>query len=294
MSSYNNQKHQKAIFALILLFAFSTLGFLYQLKKNSIKLKELEKSHSEVNELINQKSFLLELIEADNFIVMDGNYSKALEKYKQLPETEIFSELISERIIKLDEIFSKKNSDKSTENTYDFMIEKYHNQLKELEQKTDSIILYKELEIQRLNEKISSLSNELISKNSDQKKNQNVQVISFKNSNGKTIHYLGEISNNKANGGGVGIWNTGSIYRGEWKNNMRQGKGTYEWNDGQKYIGEYNEDKREGEGTYYWPSGERYEGEWKDDKRNGYGILYDIDGNIRFEGGWKDDKPVTK
>jgi hypothetical protein len=121
-----------------------------------------------------------------------------------------------------------------------------------------------------------------------------VKVISFAGSKGATVHYLGEVSNGKANGGGIGIWTTGSVYRGEWRNNVRNGKGSFTWADGERYEGNYIDGRREGEGIYYWPSGERYEGQWSNDQRNGQGTLFDLDGNVRYKGIWKDDKPVVK
>ena len=117
-----------------------------------------------------------------------------------------------------------------------------------------------------------------------------VKVITFKNSSGNLIHYLGETEGDKANGNGVGIWNTGSIYRGEWRHNKRHGVGEFTWSDGQKYSGDFIEDIRTGSGIYYWPSGERYEGQFLNNKRHGDGIFYDPDGNVKFNGEWKNDK----
>lgn len=117
-----------------------------------------------------------------------------------------------------------------------------------------------------------------------------VKVITFKNGSGNLIHYLGETEGDKAKGNGVGIWNTGSIYRGEWLNNKRHGKGEFTWSDGQKYSGDFIDDIRTGNGIYYWPSGERYEGEFLNNKRHGNGIFYDPDGNVKFNGEWKNDK----
>lgn len=119
-----------------------------------------------------------------------------------------------------------------------------------------------------------------------------VKVISFKNNNGNLIHYLGETQNKAANGNGVGIWSTGSIYRGEWSNNLRHGTGEFSWSDGQQYKGDFVQDIRTGNGTYYWPSGEKYEGEFVNNKRHGNGVFYDPDGNVKFDGEWKNDKYV--
>jgi hypothetical protein len=119
-----------------------------------------------------------------------------------------------------------------------------------------------------------------------------IKVITFMSSKGKKVHYLGEVVNEKAEGGGIGIWSTGGMYQGDWENNQRYGEGRYEWSNEHVYVGEFKNDVREGEGIYYWPSGERYEGEWIADKRSGLGTLYDKNGNIQYEGKWKNDKVV--
>ncbi|MEN1783791.1 MAG: hypothetical protein AAGF77_01520, partial [Bacteroidota bacterium] len=47
--------------------------------------------------------------------------------------------------------------------------------------------------------------------------------LTFTNSKGSKLHYVGEIKNGKANGYGVALLNTGSRYVGEWKDNQRFG-----------------------------------------------------------------------
>jgi hypothetical protein len=136
-----------------------------------------------------------------------------------------------------------------------------------------------------------TLSAELDRVRNDLRKHERVKVLSFPGQKGATVHYLGEVANGQANGGGIGIWTTGSVYRGEWKNNLRHGEGSFQWADGEKYIGAYVNGKREGMGVYLWPSGDKYDGEWKNDRRNGQGTLYDLDGRIVFSGLWVDDQP---
>lgn len=140
-------------------------------------------------------------------------------------------------------------------------------------------------------DKIDSLKNLISAKNAELKRKEKVQVLTFSNANGNTIHYLGEIKNGKANGGGVGIWDTGSIYKGDWKNNLRHGEGVFEWTDGQKYEGDFKNDIRTGEGKYFWPNGEKYVGEFENNQINGQGKLIDPNGNIEYKGEWKNGKP---
>lgn len=120
------------------------------------------------------------------------------------------------------------------------------------------------------------------------------QYLTFTNTKGSQMHYVGQVKNDMANGFGVALLNTGSRYQGEWHNNQRHGEGSFYWADGEYYIGNYANDKRNGLGTYYWPNGEKYVGQWKDDKRNGAGTFYGKDGAIVTEGVWTDDKLEKK
>lgn len=116
----------------------------------------------------------------------------------------------------------------------------------------------------------------------------------YKKTKGMYVNYVGQLKNGAAEGNGVGIYASGSVYRGQWKNGLRHGEGIFEWADGEKYEGDYEEDARHGYGTYYWSNGLRYEGQWKNDKREGTGTLYDKNNKIVAEGAWKNDKVVKK
>jgi hypothetical protein len=118
---------------------------------------------------------------------------------------------------------------------------------------------------------------------------QNRNLITFRSVNGNKVHYIGDIENDRANGYGIGIWDTGGVYKGEWVNNQRWGKGRYDWADGEWYVGEFKSDMRNGTGTYYFKNGERYEGQWKDNKRHGQGVVYDKNNVVLNEGVWTND-----
>lgn len=120
------------------------------------------------------------------------------------------------------------------------------------------------------------------------------EYLNFKSQKGAQMHYVGQVKNNKANGYGVALLDTGSRYEGEWRDNQRHGEGAFYWADGEYYNGSYRNDQRNGLGTYYWPNGEKYVGQWKDDKRNGKGVFYGEDGEVLTSGIWKDDKLVTE
>jgi hypothetical protein len=159
-------------------------------------------------------------------------------------------------------------------------------------QKMDSLIKIFKKDTNNLNQEIYLL-NALVEKYKQQNQIKNkIQVLSFVSSKGHKVSYIGEVLDGKANGGGEGVWSTGSIYKGDWKNNLRHGKGKFEWIDGQVYEGDFKMGKKTGFGIYKWPSGERYEGYWNDDKRNGNGKLFDRDGNLKYDGMWEDDKPL--
>lgn len=128
---------------------------------------------------------------------------------------------------------------------------------------------------------------------SQKEEKSNSEYLTFKSSKDHELHYVGEISDGKANGNGTAIFDTGSRYKGEWKNNLRDGQGVFYWNDGQYYEGQYKNDLRTGTGSYFWPNGEKYIGEWKKDKRHGEGTFYHKNGKI-VKGVWKKDKLVKE
>lgn len=169
--------------------------------------------------------------------------------------------------------------------------EKKNKEYLQLSQLVDSLTQANKVIQSNARRDFEALSAELDKLRNDLRKQERVKVISFPGQKGATVHYLGEVANGQANGGGIGIWTTGSVYRGDWRNNLRHGQGNFQWADGEKYIGAYVNGKREGMGVYLWPSGDKYDGEWKNDRRNGQGTLYDLDGRIVFSGLWVDDQP---
>jgi hypothetical protein len=114
--------------------------------------------------------------------------------------------------------------------------------------------------------------------------------LDFETAKGVDVHYFGEISNGMANGFGIGVFGSKSIYEGEWQNNLRHGTGKYVWANGDIYEGTFNEGKREGEGTYAFASGEKYVGQWQNDVREGKGIVYSPEGKVMLDGMWQNDK----
>lgn len=153
----------------------------------------------------------------------------------------------------------------------------------EFAEKTDS--LYKSMK-----GRIDNLQKELNKKDEKLANSSYIRRLTFYNTKGTSIKYFGEVANGRANGEGIGIHSTGSIYDGEWRNNQKHGKGTYKWIEGEVYEGEFKNDKISGTGTYYWVNGDKYVGEWDNNQRNGEGTLYNKDNKIVFKGIWKNDE----
>lgn len=254
---------------------------------------QLEEIQMQIEDLKKEKETLLNIIKLDEILISKENTEEALRKYEAI-SSEAGSELnkaLSLRIKYSKEVLASNNDDEISKINLRTQLanvlsenDSITNQLDSLK---GSLIVNQTLQsksFDSLSQKLEQVTKELARKDAK-------QVISFVNENGNLIHYLGEVKDGKANGGGIGIWNTGSIYKGQWKNNMRHGTGEFKWVDGQIYEGEFANDIRSGEGIYYWPSGEKYKGEFAENKMNGQGILYDPDGNKKYEGEWKNDKP---
>lgn len=258
-------------------------------------LNQPEKSDSEAQTL-NEKLVIIESLvrifnEVDAKWLETYNTELAIQMLNEIPESLYieFSSAIEAKKGVFTKWINAQNASNDGE-SQSFWLTKLQNTQKSLDS-----LKKKNLKVQdSLLTQITDLKEKIIVANSQQKSKNAIQVISFKGNKGVQIHYLGEVVDGKANGNGVGIWTSGSVYRGAWKNNLRHGQGTFEWADGEKYVGSYIDGKRQGMGTYYWPNGERYEGEWSDDRRFGKGKLFDPDGNIKFDGDWKDDKPLKK
>ncbi|MEX1191543.1 MAG: hypothetical protein WEA99_06175 [Brumimicrobium sp.] len=277
----------------ILSIAIVISVFSWSSKKNTELKSEVAQSTSKQDslELEIEKFKTLQL--ADDYY-FKGEYNQAKTSYKSILNSYDLNKPQSNRIQdKLDRINEIKFSNENVSDemrAFQVTLEKRNYSIDSLITQMDSLETETNKKLEEKSEKIKNLNNKNKDLNKKLAEKENVQVISFNNEQGDFIHYLGEVNDKKANGGGIGIWKTGSIYKGSWKDNQRHGKGMFEWSDGHIYEGEFINDKREGEGTYRWPSGEKYEGEWRNGKRNGEGTLYDRDGNVQYEGQWKDDK----
>lgn len=240
------------------------------------------------------KMLLLQLFEVDEKVIFEGNYTEALQEYKTIYDniSDFAKPQVSGRIEKIQELIQNLEGQNQENVNKDLLLAQNRKKLIELSKELEETREKQGEELAKTKEQLRNTREELDKKERQLNRKERIQVLSFNGQKGAKIHYLGEVVEGKAQGGGMGIWTTGSIYRGEWKDNKRHGKGTFEWADGEKYEGDYNNDIREGTGTYYWPSGERYEGGWANNMRQGEGKLYDKDGNISYSGLWDKDKPA--
>lgn len=287
-------------FRVYFIFSTITLLFLGALVYWSIPddkdLKStLRGKDAEIEDLESSIEFLKWINKIDERLIVSGDYEEAIEEYQALQnkaDNEQIIEMLSVRTQHADSLkqYFKKNKGQSQRK--DYLISKKEEEITVLTKKTDSLNLESEKMREAYKDTLADLKHTLSRKEEKLNQKEKVKVLQFESSNNQKVHYLGEVENGKANGGGVGIWSTGSLYKGDWKDNRRHGKGTIESQNGERYEGNWIDGKREGEGKYYWPSGEKYEGEWKDNKRHGKGILYDRDNNVQYEGMWKNDKPV--
>ncbi len=258
---------------------------------------EIGVQKARVDSLNAELLWLKQLTGVDNNFI-SGEYVVAKTEYQRilngLPSNHPLQASVELRLARISSIENASNSDATIKDVESMQLAlKQRDEIIELLNNTlDSLNTEHTNERNQLSLQIKEQETELTQRLNEIHRKEKIQVISFKSQKGKLIHYLGEVKDGKANGGGVGIWSTGSIYKGEWKENLRHGQGKYQWADGDVYEGSYVNDMREGEGVYHWTSGEHYDGEWSGDKRNGYGKLFDKDKNLTYEGQWRNDKIV--
>jgi len=293
-----NKVTRKILLAILGSYLIISLVWIFRLQGELRDLNEKHAEHQSSDQLLidnySQEIKTLEaFMESDNEF-FDGNYQKALELYESLGKSFNISDQ-QERLLQLrTERLRELTSTDDTTNAFMFFQQKQLENMQmekgKLENQLDSLSNSLKIKEQELKEKVKNLEKAVADKDKKLEQKDKLQVISFKNDKGNLIHYLGEVKNGKAEGNGIGIWETGGIYKGNWKNNQRHGEGTYTWKDGHIYEGTFVNDIREGEGIYYWTSGEKYVGAWRNNQRHGQGILYDKDNNVKIEGIWENDK----
>ncbi|MEP2279746.1 hypothetical protein [Maribacter sp.] len=262
-----------------LLAIISVLALYFGVKSNTLqnKIGESSKVKEELDVLVTGNK---ELIAIDS-VLMEGDYNKAIEYYNTtLQNHEELNTVIPLRIA-----LAQKLMQNNTVNTTEKGTDK-------IALDSTAIVPVSKSEIRSIDSLNFALEKARVQISNMRKQLNNKsfgEYLSFTSKKGTALHYVGQVKNNKANGIGIAVLETGSRYEGEWKNNLREGNGTFYWADGQYYIGSYKNDMRNGEGTYFWPNGEKYKGQWKDDMRNGKGIFHKKEGSV-ISGIWENDK----
>jgi hypothetical protein len=268
---------------------FLTVGGLIVFGTINVKQSKLLKSQQAlITKMKQQVLAQKELLEVDTLLI-EGRYQDALERYSNHDTGTIedgqfgvgLRMAIAQKLLKYEDDLSNKALTVSNEidsvslNTKDASDKNKVDQLDSL----NFVLSKTKMQLAKLKRQLQHKSFG--------------EYLTFTNSRGSQVHYVGQVKDGKASGYGVAILNTGSRYVGEWKDNIRQGEGTFYWKDGEYYEGHYEGDKRNGQGTYYWPNGEKYVGQWKDDRRSGKGAFFAKDGKLMTQGVWEDDKMIT-
>lgn len=293
-SSKKRKNIYKVLFFIILAgFVGVSVMFITSKNKNTKPSDEILEIKQGLKDINQNNQTLLAILAADDLLISRTNPQKALEQYQAIYDDAEgqLQNSISSRIKYTQEIINSEEDDEITKINLRSQLANQQDEIDSITRYVDSLKRSELVQNTLRTKQIDSLQQKLAQQEKELARKEAKQVISFTNENGNLIHYLGEVKSGKANGGGIGIWNTGSIYKGEWKDNMRHGKGEFKWADGQVYEGEFKNDIRSGKGTYYWPSGEKYVGEFANNRMNGKGTLFDPDGNKEYEGEWENDKP---
>ncbi|WP_423999948.1 MORN repeat-containing protein [Maribacter sp. IgM3_T14_3] len=262
-----------------LLAIISVLAIYFGIKSSTLQneIGESSKTKKELDVLVTGNK---ELVAIDS-VLMRGDYDKAIESYTTtLQNHEELNTVIPLRIALV-----QKLMENNIANTSNKGIEK-------ISVDSTAIATVSESETRSIDSLNFALEKARVQLSNMRKQLNNKsfgEYLSFTSKKGTALHYVGQVKNNKANGAGIAVLETGSRYEGEWKDNLREGNGTFYWPDGEYYIGSYKDDMRNGEGTYFWPNGEKYKGQWKNDKRNGKGIFHKKEGSV-ISGIWENDK----
>ena len=105
-------------------------------------------------------------------------------------------------------------------------------------------------------------------------------------------HYIGEVSNGRANGFGLRNFNdfqNHGIYVGMWENGYRQGPGIFYFKSGELYIGDWVQGKITGDGIMHYNNKDDYYGYFKDGVRSGlHGVMIYSNGDM-YSGEWENN-----
>lgn len=281
-----NRAKNIGMILLVVMLVIATYSFF---KITNLK-KQLKTSENKVSGMFKKATEYDELLRIDSLLIK-GEYDSAINAYtSQLSDKDI--EEASGIRLRID--IAKKLSNLKRNRQFSELDSTEKDSLDSIQNIRLSSIPREIKQYDSLNFVLEKTKVELVSVKRQLKRKSFGEYITFTNKKGSQFHYVGQVKNNKANGFGIALLNTGSRYEGEWKDNQRHGEGNFYWADGEHYSGAYLYDQRNGYGTYYWPNGEKYSGQWKEDKRNGEGVFYGEDNEVVTQGIWKDDKLVEE
>lgn len=286
--------HKHLVWLLLFILIIGIVVYLF------LQNRSLSNNYYQLEKELKNKTEIYKKIAAANYLLLSGNFEESKKLYEEIAEInkdyewlnlihffstdrnalELDREKLSNEKISLFDKLKKSQSELKqhlyTLNIYAQIVDSLNNKIQHLQEEQEHL--------SKLNQKLEADFNKLKS---------SYGKIDFLNANKVKVHYFGELNEGKANGYGMGIFDSKGIYDGEWKDNTRNGKGKYLWSNGDIYEGNYKNDKRNGFGIYYFASGEKYEGNWENDLRNGKGKFYDKEGKVILEGIWINDK-LTK
>jgi hypothetical protein len=282
-------KNQLLLLSTLLLFLIAIGLFIFSNKEKLALQKEntaLQDSLKNAETILKSNEFIFNY-EFDSALLALESIDNNPFKQKSLIFLKTFS-AIKDSLYSLETLLGQSNSNFSKQ------LKKYFNSEKQVQflehfadslslnkKQISSLLLHKEIEINLLTDSIRKLEN-------------SIGELSFLNSNGIEINYFGKLNNQKAEGYGVGFYNTGGIYKGNWKDNKRHGNGWYIWANKDKYEGDFVNDKRHGFGEYTFATGEKYIGNWENDLRSGTGKLVSAEGTLLFNGNWVKNEPLKE
>jgi len=270
-----NTKKRVVTISILVVIVLIILGLILQ------GTQKLNTKKDQLEQLTTELDILKELSIIDS-IILNGDYNESLKEYKILYENsdDEYKNEIQSRIDVVQLLIGLKNKPK---NDHTEELQATINSMKVQKSYGSEQIDSLNFALMNANLKIENLQRQLNNKSYG-------DYLTFKNAKGNTVHYVGEVKDNKANGQGIGIFSTGSTYEGDWKDNMKHGYGSFHWPDGEYYKGLYKNDLRNGMGSYYWPNGDQFTGEWENDLRNGIGEFYGKKGKLKASGTWINDE----
>ncbi len=300
------KKISNNVFIGVILIMVAIIGTLIALRLHTVK--NLTNLHKKEQQKKTDSIYYYKLLDSASIALFDEDYDKALNLYKQADSlmtidslfiSVIARKFIDKKNVVADSLLELDNILRSKMRSLDMVEKQLINSRAEIVDKDQAIEeltattqqLAQDLEMEAIGRDLMAREKKIL-EDSIENSSKISAGITFKNRKGLVVEYFGLTKDGKANGYGIGMYETGGVYKGEWKDNSRHGKGKYTWVNGDSYEGQFNQGIRQGYGVYTFKSGERYEGDWENDLRNGKGVYYSSTGKIILQGTWEKDKLI--